>query len=106
MDEIVNKIIGLEKRAQAIVGEARERRNASEETIGREIEDYRNAAFAENRRKIGGYAARMNKEADDAVRKLEIETKKAIEEMRLAASERLDGWAGQLFDRIVGGDPE
>lgn len=106
MDDIIQKIIDLEKKAQDVVGEAREERQAYEETMQSELDAYRERIIGENRAKIEGVSSRIKKEADESVKFIEDAAKLKIVQMQRDAASRRREWVEQLYDQIVGGDIE
>ena len=103
MDEIIQKIISFEKKAQAVVGEAREERQAYEDMLRAELDAYRDKIIAENKAKIGELGQRVKREADESVKHIEDAAKLKIIQMHRSASGMRDGWIERLYNNIVGG---
>ena len=71
MDDIIQRIIDIEKKAQSIVSEAREEKRVYEQTMQAEIESFRGKISDEYVKKAGAYSARMKAEADAGVKRAE-----------------------------------
>ena len=104
MDDIIQKIIDFEKKAQSIVSEARAEQQAHEATMNSEIEAFREKITRENRAKIDGFINQMKRETDESVKHLEDSAKlKTVQMQRIAASQKQE-WIDQLYSKIIDGD--
>jgi len=104
MDDIIQKIIDFEKKAQSVMSSAREQQYTYEDTIRREIEAFRETVVSENAARLEGFKARMEKEAEEGVRRVEEIYGEKIAEMRKTADSMKHDWAGRLYDMVVSGE--
>jgi len=104
MDDIIQKIIDFEKKAQAIVGEARDEKQEYEEIVRAEIEAYKTEINGERDADIKNRVADMNKLADETVKHLEDAAKLRIVQMHRIAESHKDEWIGHLYNKIIGGE--
>ena len=104
MDDILHKIIGFEKIAQGIVGEARNERQAYEETVKTEVGSYRDAVMSENRARIEDYASQMKREAGEAIKHLDDAAKLRITQMQMSANANKNVWIEYLLKKIISGE--
>ena len=106
MDEIIQKIIDFEKKAQSIVGEAREERQAYEETVRAEIDAYRDEINKEKDAEIARCIAQMTKETDESIKHVEDAAKLKIVQMHNIASDNKNEWIELLYNKIIGSEAE
>ncbi|MCL2058493.1 MAG: hypothetical protein FWH01_05470 [Oscillospiraceae bacterium] len=104
MDDIIQKIIGFEQKAQSIVEVARGELRSNNENMRLEIEAYRAATHGEKDSEIADCISLMNREADEAIKHLEDAAKLKIIQMQRKAAEQRDEWIERLYSQIVGGD--
>ena len=104
MDDIIQKIIDFEKKAQSIVGEAREERQAYEETVRAEIEAYRDEINKEKDAEIKRCIAQMTKETDEGVKHIEDAAKLKIVQMHHTADANKGDWIEHLYNKIIGSE--
>ena len=103
MDDIIQRIIDFEKKAQNIVGAARKERQVYEDTMHSEIESFREKTTNENNAEIESYNAQMKREADEGVKHLEDAAKLKIVQMQKIATSQRDEWIEYLYNKIVSG---
>ena len=103
MDDIIQKIIDIEKNAQAIVDEAREERRAYEQTMESEIGSFRENTEREYKAKADRYAAQMKRDADEAVRFIDENARQKIEQMREITAVKKGEWIERLYNGILFG---
>ena len=104
MDDIIQKIIDFEKKAQGVVGEARSERQIYDDTLRSELEAYRAKIIAENKAKIEEINRRIKKEADEGVKHIEDAAKLKIVQMQRVAASQKNEWIEQLYGKIIGGE--
>lgn len=104
MDDIIQKIMDIEKQAKEIVDEARNEKRAFEQNMRTEIDAYRESADTENKEKIRVFGLRMKDEAEDGVRRIEETTRQKITEMREASEARRNEWAEYFYEKIIKGE--
>ena len=104
MDDIIERIIGIEKKAQSIINEARDEKRAYEQTVTDEISAYRGAISADYGKKAGAYAEQMKAEADAGVKRAEDDARRRIAQMRETAELHKSEWIDQLARKIIDGE--
>ena len=103
MDDIIQKIIDFEKKAQAIVGEARDERLENEKIVNVEIEAFREELNKDIETEIKNYTARMNREAEEAIKHLEDAAKLKIVQMHKNVDNLKGDWIEHLYQKIIDG---
>jgi hypothetical protein len=103
-DNIIQKIIDLERKAQDVVNEARAERHSREETIRRDIDAYKEKIAGENSGKIRAYSDEARREAEEGVARLEESARRKIVRMREYADGHKDEWIDRLYAKITGGE--
>ena len=101
MDDIIQKIIGFEQKAQGIVEVARSELRAGNENVRLAIEAYKAATNGEKDSEIAMCISLMNKEADEAIKHLEDAAKLKILQMQKTAAERKREWIDHLYNQII-----
>ena len=104
MDDIIQKVIDFEKKAQDIVSEARVEQQAHEETMNAEIDAFRTKITDENNDRIKNYITVMKKETDEAVKHLEDAAKLKTAQMQRVAASQKDEWIDYLYAKIIDGE--
>jgi len=104
MDDIIQRIIDIEQKAQVIVNEARDERRAYEQTMGAEIEAFREGVTRKNKERIDAYAARMKRDTDENVRRIEDAALKKADQMREIAAANKAEWVDRLYKKMTAGE--
>ena len=106
MDDIIQRIIDFEKKAQIIVNEARKERQKYEDNLRAEIDAFRIQVSDENKARIESYITQMKRDADEGVKHIEDAAKLKAVQMQMIASEQKSEWIEHLYTKIIDGEIE
>lgn len=104
MDDIIQKIMDIEKKAREIVDGARGEKRECEQAIQSEIDAFRENAGAENRNKIDAYKSRIKAETDEGIKQIEENARISIGRMEEISEKQKNEWVEHLFGMIIKGE--
>lgn len=102
MEQIVNKIIAVEQRAQDIMNEARKMREELPETITKDIDKLKEKYTVRAEQRLEVVRQDEKKFLDEALTEIEVLKQKELDKMEDKYSKSSKEWIDTLLYRITG----
>jgi Skp family chaperone for outer membrane proteins len=104
MDDIIQKIIDSEKKAQAVIKEAYEERRLHDDKLSGELSAYREKVLDDYNARTESFAAQQQHEAEIGTKHCEDAAHLKIVQLQQIAARNRNEWVSHLYQRILDGD--
>lgn len=102
VEELLKKIIAIEKDAQQIVSEAREERDHFDKDIAAQVEQMENEITEQSARQISALEESQRASTREKVAQVHSQTEQKVREMDTLAEQNAENWAEQIFAKVLG----
>ena len=101
MDELIQRIIDIENKAQSVVKEARNDREHLEETIKKTISDMKEDFEKRANDKCESIKSFEDSEAKEKIEAIDAEKKASISKLEEIYKDKCDKWVDEIVDEII-----
>lgn len=103
MEEIIEKIIRIEKEAQSIAKESEDRAKTIDESVKSEIETLKKSLSQRAEKKIETIKDFEASEAEKRIEEAKKRRDDACNRLNKIYAEKKDEWVGMIVDSVIGG---
>lgn len=102
MDNIVNKIVDIEYKAQKIIKEAEQERDSLKTRIDGELEELREKTFSEAEARVKAQRSEKLGYARKEAQRIVLEAGQKSAAMEKSFAENRENWVSSLFNFVIG----
>lgn len=102
MDEILNRIISIEHKAQDIIEDAENQKRTMFENLKKECSKIKNNIMERQQRRIEIIKQTEQKFADEKMAEIDKSTQESIKKLDCVFNEKKEEWVQNIYNNIIG----